>query len=576
MQNKITFSFYYVIGAVLLVAELLLCFQGFELCDEGWVLSAYQQFLKNPAGAQYQFLYYNALVIGSFWNLVFGSAGIAAFRVLDALFIVLTGLLVYRILKDLVNRWLILLGLLACIFSRDWGSMVFNHNSISAFLAILAVFFLLRGLNNNKRYDLILAFAFVGINVFSRLPNMTLLALIILPFISYLYTRDRRSLVIQLLSAISGFCLGIILVLLSMYLSGRLNYLWLAFHDLGSAGSDPESTHQLSMMIKVYLGNYLTVFKQAVALVIIAGIFLLSQQKLKNTGLKKVALVLAIVLFSLALLHWKSAITWSYTVTGIILLASLIYYKNNQKLTLAITCALLVAHLLPLGSDFGIGNMGYVSLWLALPLSFGLLARMIGEQAAAFSGSAKILAICSLAFFFLRQGYVVSQMAYFDPGSRTDKVYKVDNPLVSTYTSRIRAEVMNELLHHLSFFVKPDDYLLCFQSLPMVNYLTETRPYLGNSWVWTYDPRLMAEKFVAAKQAGLPLPVIVREKCQPLSGKWTVPLATYNREDLPTDYEYKASKIKIINSFINEYRYRIVWQNDLFQILVPENFKAEI
>ncbi len=561
--------FTFILISTLLLAELLVSFQGFDLCDEGWVLSAYQQLFHNPAGAQYQFLYFNSLVTGALWNELFGSFGIAGFRLLDSLFIIAIGILVFNMLKKHVNNWIILTGLLLCIFMRDWGSMVFNHNSITALLSVLSASFLYGHVQNRSLSWLFLAFLVIGINIFSRIPNATMLVLGILVPIDFFYHRNSKLLLKQIAIAAAGCICGIAIILTSMKLSGTFQYFMLALEDLRSAGRDPESTHQLPMMLASYISTYFSMTKQIIAELFIVGLYFLATKKLKSRATQILLAIITIALLWGTLIYWKSAISWSYSVISSMLLIAIYYYRKDRELLMLSVIALCIAHFLPLGSDFGIGNMGYVSLWISWPLALGIAFRMISDAVDRPVWSARLVLSGVIALFAIRQATTIAQTAYFDHGSRLAKQYKIKNPLATTYTTREKALVMNELLRNLSFHVKKDDYLLCFQSLPMLNYLTETRPYLGNSWVWTYDPSLMSEKFELARATINEMPVIVREKCQPLSGKWTTPLATYNREDLPTDYEYKASKIKIINKFIRENQYTVAWENTLFQILTP-------
>ncbi|RXK85330.1 glycosyltransferase family 39 protein [Filimonas effusa] len=558
-----------VIIGVLSLIELLVSFQGFDLCDEGWTLSGYQQFARNPESVQYQFLYYNSLVIGAAWNAVFGGLGIIGFRLLDSVFIILTGLVVYAILKEIVNRWLILAGLVACVLMREWGSMIFNHNSISAFLVVSAVYFMLRSFKSDKTFYLFLSFFIIGVNVFSRLPNLTMFALGIALLVDYAYKKDPKLLFRQVAAAFLGSLSGIAFILFYLKLSGNLQHFSIALQDMRSAGSDPESTHQLPMMLKVYFANYKTVFKHLLVEAALIGLFVVSQLKIRNSIFRYAFFAFFMFCFVYLLLRWKSPITWSYSIVTMILLFSLVQFRRQYLITQLIVIALIVANFLPLGSDFGIDNMGYASLYIAWPLSIGLLGVIISNTNAPYTRSLQQFALVLMGAFFLRQAVAISQYCYFDEGSRFNKRYAVNNRLANTFTTKEKAAIMDELLLHLSRYVKKDDYLLCFQSLPMVNYVTETRPYLNNSWVWTYDPSLMSAKFVEAEKNIKELPVIVREKCQPLSGKWTTPLPSYNREDLPTTYEYKGSKIKLINNFISVNAYKVAWENNLFQILVP-------
>ena len=41
--------------------HIILGVQGFDMCDEGWVLSGFQQIFNDPKSIQYLFLYYLSL-----------------------------------------------------------------------------------------------------------------------------------------------------------------------------------------------------------------------------------------------------------------------------------------------------------------------------------------------------------------------------------------------------------------------------------------------------------------------------------------------------------------------------------
>ncbi len=558
--------------AVIVLLELLVSFQGFDLCDEGWALSGYQQFFNDPSSVQYQFLYYNSLVIGGLWNACFGQYGIIAFRLLDSLFILMTALAVYYTLRSVVNRWAILLGVVAMILMRDWGSMIFNHNSISALICVLSVGFLYRGLASRTLVPVLVAFVLVGINVFSRLPNLSLLVLGILPVIDFLYKKDIRLLLLQLGACLLGLVIGISLPLAMMKLTGNFPIFTGALDELHSAGSDKDSTHQISYMLQVYVHNYLDVLKIMVAMSILAIAFAWVQQKVKATYVRLFLSVLIFLACVYLSIRWQSTVNWSYGITILVLGVTVWLRRHEAPVVFLGVMALVTANFLPLGSDFGIGNMGYASLWITWPLAVGLLSTFIARLPPELVRPSRHLALALFSLFVIRQGVTIAQTCYFDLGSRFEKRFKVDHPLASTYTTREKAQIMTELLAQLKHYVKKDDYLLCFQSLPMVNYLTETRPYLYNSWVWTYDPSLLRKKFSQALASRKELPVIVREKCQPLSGTWTVPDPSYNRTDLPTDYVYKGTKIQMINTFEQEHHYTVAWESPLFQILVPPSF----
>ena len=88
---------------------MLIGLQGFDMCDEGWELTGFQQIFNDPASVTYQFLYYNTLLVGGVWQSLLGCLGYYGFRILSALFITGTAFFVYLILRGYINHWFIFL-----------------------------------------------------------------------------------------------------------------------------------------------------------------------------------------------------------------------------------------------------------------------------------------------------------------------------------------------------------------------------------------------------------------------------------------------------------------------------------
>ena len=85
IKNMSEWVFLILFLGTLFCYQAIIGIQGFDMHDEGWVLSAYQQIFNDPSTCEYQFLYYNALPIGGLWNMLFGLWGIYGFRILSAL-----------------------------------------------------------------------------------------------------------------------------------------------------------------------------------------------------------------------------------------------------------------------------------------------------------------------------------------------------------------------------------------------------------------------------------------------------------------------------------------------------------
>jgi hypothetical protein len=233
------------------------------------------------------------------------------------------------------------------------------------------------------------------------------------------------------------------------------------------------------------------------------------------------------------------------------------------------TIAIVLLHVIPLGSDFGVENTGENCVYLAAPVFTGIMWQQIkiisGKRLA--NRLLRIGVVVFLCLFYLRGLRQIVGQAYFDPGWRTAKTWRINSPLATTYTTEKNVNLANPLLSELSKYVKEDDYLLCFQNTPTIHFLTKTRPYLYNPWVWTYDSSNMEQQFQRAEKQRNKLPVIVRDKSQTTT--WYDYDPNWNNAHATNTYFHKNKKILLIQQFTEKHRYQVVWENEVFQILCP-------
>lgn len=211
---------------------------------------------------------------------------------------------------------------------------------------------------------------------------------------------------------------------------------------------------------------------------------------------------------------------------------------------------LINMYALPLGSDYGIENMGEYCVYISGPLTVGMAWKWWEKHRSINRNTRILLAVCAVIFiiFVARRGvFNIMSQCYFDEGFRWNKTELIDNPRATTFTTKKNCEQLNPMLHELGKYVKEDDYLLCFQNIATVHFLTRTRPYLYNPWVWTYDPSNMEQKFREAEAEHKELPVVVRDKS--MLPKWYEYYPDWNNENAEESYTHKNRKIMLINRF---------------------------
>jgi len=552
------------------IYEFILSFQGFDLCDEGDALTFYQQIFKCPGSIEFQLSRYLSGVVGGIWNIIFGFGGILSFRILTVFVLVLTIYFTSLSLKKLIHPLMIPVATFMVLLMNNYGIMVFFHNHLTALLTAIAVYFLLRGLNENRTGYLFSAAMLLGINIFARIPNITLLALGLLLFIDYSYNKNKQLLGRNILLSIAGLATGIGVVFLIMLLlrHGQL-FINTVFHNLLSNGTSADSSHNLKNLAYTYLSNYYQIFIH-LAIFVFIPIFFSFNYRFYKQAWRKVTIVISyailIIVFSLFTFNCEKY----YAIILFPLIFSCYIDRKNKSIILLNAASLIIMFCMPLGSDVGILNMGYFSVWLATFTSVAHVYRFIRIKVKKGDNSYRVFFITFYILFCVYGLYVVARNAYYDRGARWEKLYRANNDKFTVFTSKDKAVAMDVLLSELNKYIHKGDYLFCFESLPMIHYLTETKPYIGNPWVWGYSSDNFIRHLKKSEET-IPLPVVLRQKCQPMGGYWTT---VYDME--PTNpLASKIGSLRYFEKFLNDNEYTIAWENDLFQIYLPPNFLSQ-
>jgi len=126
-----------------------------------------------------------------------------------------------------------------------------------------------------------------------------------------------------------------------------------------------------------------------------------------------------------------------------------------------------------------------------------------------------------------------------------------------------RAKVVEELLNELKKYISEGDYLLVYEGIPLIHFLTKTKPYLDNPWVDLYRLDIFLKKFEHALKQRPILPVIVRAKANTSTETWPKGIVS----TLSQKNRY-VQKRPIWDKFVTSNQYSIVWENDFFEILI--------
>ena len=245
-------------------------------------------------------------------------------------------------------------------------------------------------------------------------------------------------------------------------------------------------------------------------------------------------------------------------------------------------CFFAVVH--PVGSSTGIHTVIIYSLWIAFPIALEYIfnitdtnidlkiagkhgnfdfklpvTRLQLQEVRNFGIGMAIFACLFYSFFY----------PYFDKSNRLDMLYAINSKYMrGIYTSRERATALNELLAESARYVKPNDYVLAYDCIPLYHYLTETKPYLRNPWPWLYQPEVFKMELDKSTAQMKSLPVVVFQTVRtmgPNGGKWP----DYSVTETTLNWNLNKRRNEVLQDFLNSYHYKEVWANKAFKILLP-------
>lgn len=568
-----------VVIALLLVWQILLTFQGLDLADTGFHLTAFRFIFEDPYSVQYSMMFWLSDVCGHFWMNIWPNGGLYWFRLG---WVILLSSVFFIYLKQLVpylgkNNAVIGLAV-TMVFILLGGPECLNYDIFSTFGFALGLVTVYQALLKDNHRLLILSGLIFGINVFFKLSNLSALAfLMLIPFSAMINREGLRIFLKNCLYWLIGFGPGIAVVLIFIRATGHLDLFLNNLRFVSAMGNDLQSSHGLKPMIFSYLTGYFNAFVLLILFLIAFWLYFGFTAKFPSLNTKKlqVILLVSISVVVLLLTIFLKDVFWSkvrYLFVGLMILQgfSLIIDKSTRKeLRLFSFAGLILLLIVPLGSDSGLDKSIW-GMWVLGPI----LLSDVDKSLFRFPGKSEIQQPLFLKRVLLLVVLITAmihawQTPYFDAGSRMMKTVEIEHPRLNyIYTSAKRAAVINELIRDGFPKMSREKYLLAFIEIPMVNYLSDKTPFISTSWPKLYyNPEKFRLKLEEALQYRNEFPAIIRQKQNTMLADWPdAPDPDYL--NYPADLSKWPEHGKILNEFISVNNYQVVWENEMFQVLV--------
>jgi len=232
---------------------------GFDLTDEGYLMSIYQWFGTDNYYAQGAGGYPLTGYIGWLLNNIYPDGGILGMRLWGILLVTLTIIIFYNYLKRYFSPKMVLAGLLMQSLFVAQDPKPFGYNTLTALFAGVALISIIEGTLHNKKWLLLAGGLLLGFNIFVRIPNLSCLSFLIIPcFYNFKSWKDMnlKQSTVQVSTIVAGAVISSVLVWLFLMSIGADRLVIDLVASIGDTLGG-KSTHGSSSLIAKYSENLL-------------------------------------------------------------------------------------------------------------------------------------------------------------------------------------------------------------------------------------------------------------------------------------------------------------------------------
>ena len=554
--------------AAAIVYQLLYVWQGLDFTDTGFHLTAYQQIFSNPETVHYSFMFWLSNIFGGAIMKVF--PGLLANRIASVVLHTFMFWLYYDLLRRVTERnKAVIYCSLSLLFFQYYGFETLNYDSFSIAGMSLAVYFFVRGLWSNTIWQLALGAFICGVATYFRVTNLAAVVFIPLAGI-WVYLQQKkwsqtvRSISLMTITYLAGHAV-IIAFMMSM---GHWDLFLTNIDFVGKMGAAGDSSHGIVPVMLLYIKGWV---KIGLFVSILIMVYYFRRLTCNFISLDLLGgLALFAFGFAMFFIYQYPTSIWSklryLMYAGTLISTIYVLWKGDKKMGILTSIAIAMMVIFPLGSDSGIEKL-YFSCGLSFALIFYTIDQLWAEeQFDTFKQMGAVLYVTTcLSFGFTN--------TYFDLGSRLHKTAISNHPALSNiYTTPERAAAVDSLVLELRKHISKDDYLMAFSDIPMVNYITETKPYIGTSWPKLYyAASIFEEELTKAYERHGP-PVVVMQKMEMRSAWPKNEHPNYLDLSLTKDGVHPENRLPehyaIMQQFLED-KYELAWESNTFRVYVP-------
>ena len=553
-------------------------FQGMDVTDTGYILTNQVYSFTDHPDITYSAMWFLSDFFGGMWLKIIGTPNILWARLGGVILNSLNAIIIFNILSMYFNKEKVFFAVLVSTLFINMipgpaFSTLISYYTFPAFLVNIVLLIFNQSINTPenetdfKIYNFLLGFIFIPI-VLSR---FTLILIGLLPILIFLYyaltNKDVSRFKKSLRYVIYGVLISMILFILLYWYIGFLGtYISIILSQTGiSAGAEVNKIDKYYTLNNL-LTSYLYDGMKIAGWTIVALIVLYFTSLIKNRIGKNIFNFLIVFLTILVMILINPGIITLLRATiGLIIIIQVFFLYTdkgkNEKLTLLIITSGFFMLINPIGSSEGFKKSIYC-MWLILPLSILIVDNIKDKMK-----SVKVKSILSLLNIIIVIIFIISLFSQFHNVYRDDPnrfnlnkefSYKYLN---NVYSTEERVRVLDELLFQVDAHTEKNDEVLIENDIPMIYYLTETKPAYGNPCLFYESLEEIRKKHYQMINEHRYPKLFVFAKINTEDPDW--PKSTW----IESNWLNKTEKIEYLkNEYINKLNYTLLWENEAFAI----------
>jgi hypothetical protein len=523
LKQTISKKVWFILGAIVLfVLPLWRINIGVDITDVGYSLGNFENFTSMEG--MWVIATYLANLVGHLFTLLPFGHTMMGMNFYTGLVVSIILVFSYMFLSKIMPSWIVFIGEVLA-FSLCWCPTAILYNYLTYFFMTLALYFLFKGIMNEKTVYLVLAGVVLGVNVFARFPNLVEMGFIlVLWYDAIVQKKGWKTGIFDTLKCIVGYIIGfgtVFVIVLVQY--GWQQYVGMlqSLSNVGSNVTGYGPLHMIKVVVDEYFKHLSWIWMAVICIIIVQFIY----TKISSRFWKGLVCVLGGGVFAGIFLHYYRSGLFAKTGYNsyhaiffwamLFLVMSLgvdvyLLLKKEEKreIKLLAMISIMIIAITPLGSNNSV-YPNFNNLFLVAPLTFYGVYRYILQKKFRKSHLPLQVAVAAVLLITLVQCFMFKTIFTFRDAGLTgvDTVITENEVLKGMKTTEFRASLIESATAYINSEGLENREVVVFGYVPAMAYYLGLEP--GISSMWPDLPSYSVDEFACSlRQAENPIVLI--------------------------------------------------------------------